>query len=609
MPNSERGTCRAAILTRIEAHLSVIRNLESERNTLLCFNILSDELLVNIFSCLELGPSELELASAASMGFLRQDDAVPPWLLVSQVCVRWRRVAFASLELNRCIDMKHDMRWTTQMIERASVQPGFGLSVRLARAPWSATRLFATVLQNHHQKIEHIELTCGASQVEIFHRFFTASPRTGPEREREQDTQIDTNSDASNGGNGYRFDVLKRLDLRGPQSTLYSLPATLPAFIIPSLKQLYLHNVVLGPQFPPDLLGQLSILDLTHDLGSKLPLKILLEHMAHARLIERLALCLTVPVTGKWDYEDIIGVGVISFRSLRTLELEAPGEYLSQLLGAIHAPVARVIELRSTAWINEEERVTPLLEDQLSEASGSGVQGVHIVRLAGQVWDIMCAFHARYMFLGHMSILNTPHVARVDWTSANGARLSLVTDHPLGPITMRHIQAIHGALDEAIVTLHVASEPVPQPTSGIVAARNQPMVGVGRLPSMKGLVSLSLAYQDGAAFLAWMASESGIGAVPFPKLRKLSIHEIRYSSLMDDLGQWIEDITELGVVEFRELVVTGYGGRENESCVQGKNSDEILGVLISLLEMYVNAKDGRRMEFMWEWKVVEEWNT
>jgi hypothetical protein len=609
MPNSERGTCRAAILIRIEAHLSVIRSLESERNTLLYFNILSDELLVNIFSCLELGTSELELSNAASMGFLRPDDAVPSWLLVSQVCVRWRRVAFASLELNRCIDMKHDMRWTMQMIERASVQPGFGLSVRLARAPWSATRLFATVLQTHHQKIEQIELTCGASQVEIFHRFFAANPRTGLEREWEQDTQIDTNCDASSGENGYRLNVLKQLDLRGPQSTLYSLTATLSASILRSLKQLYLYNIVLGPQFPLDLLGQLSMLNLTYDLGSKFPLKISLECIAHARLLERLALRLTVLETGKWDYEDIIGVGVISFRSLRTLELEAPGEYLSQLLDVIHAPVARVIELRSTAWTIEEERVAPLLADQLSGGSESGVHGVHIVRLAGQVWDIMCAFHAQYMFLGHMSILNTPHVARVDWTSANGARLSLVTDHPLGPITMRRIQAIHGALDEAIVTLHVGSEPEPQPPSGTVAARNQPMVGVGRLPSMKALVSLSLAYQDGAAFLAWMASESGIGAVPFPKLRKLSIHEIRYSSLMDDLGQWIEDITELGVVEFRELVVTGYGGYDNESCVQRKNSDEILGVLISLLEMYVNAKDGRRMKFMWEWRVVEEWNT
>jgi hypothetical protein len=478
--------------------------------------------------------------------------------------------------------MTYSTQWTTQIIRRASASPGLGFFARLARSSPSAIRRFTTILQNHHHTIEQIELACGSASEDILTNFFIAVG-TGPRAEVLEDTSAHNNQHPPTykNENTFRFDILNQLDFRGQRGTLYTLAGKLATPLFPSLRHLYLYNVVLGSQFPPGLLGQLSKLDLTYDLTHVgiLSIECMLKHMKNASLVEHLALRLTANGTGALPDEDITNVGVVAFPSLRVLELEAPGRRMGKLLGVIYAPVARVIELKSDAWANAEG--LPNARAEVYGLTGFNSEDFR-PGLATQVWHCLCAFHDRGMFLGHMTVLNGQAVARVDWTSANGARLSLLTDHPRSPITVQHTQALHGALDEAVTFLQLTC--APRYPKMLQPARTNPTSGW--IPSLNALLSLSLAYDDGAAFLASMASESGAGVVALPRLRKLSVHGMRYSSLANDLVDWIEDRSKLGGAEFRELVITGYDDAEDHW--SGLSSNELTGVLIALLESYVD---------------------
>jgi hypothetical protein len=210
---------------------------------------------------------------------------------------------------------------------------------------------FTTLLQQHCDKIEQIEMACGSAQHDVLAKFLIA---TGTELTSTSKLQGRL---ADDGGEqptytATRFDALTHLDLRRVQATLYFLPAKLAPLALRNLRHLHIHNIVLGTKFPPELLRLLTSLDLRYDIaqGSGLSLKTLLALMAHASSIERLVLRLALYGVGAWPDEDLGKLGAIAFRSLRVLELEAPSRLLSKLLGVINIPMARIIELKSEAW-------------------------------------------------------------------------------------------------------------------------------------------------------------------------------------------------------------------------------------------------------------------
>jgi hypothetical protein len=420
--NTEANARRTRIAAEIATHhRAALRSLEIEHNALVPFNLVPNEILSYIFSLIASGPTKLKLAAATRTGLLGRDGSVlPPWLRASQVCVRWRKVALGAAVLNRRIDMKYSTQWAEDTIKRASAdetESSLGFFARLARTSSSAIRRFTTVLQHHHERMEQIELACGAAQEEILAGFFTEAAM-GSTSHSTSLAEAPIHPDPPLSPHHihedlFRFDILNRLDLRGPRGAFYSLPAKLATPVLPSLRHLYLYNVVLNSHFPSELLGQLSTLDLTYDVAhvGTLSLKSLVKHMAHASLVERLALRLAASGSSALLEEDL--GGAISLHCLRVLELEAPGRHLCKLLDVIYAPGARVIELRSEGWVIPEEfaqlphrrrdvhgpRVTKLTSSSGTRTNtntrSSSSSGDAQRSLAAQVWDRICAFHDR----------------------------------------------------------------------------------------------------------------------------------------------------------------------------------------------------------------------
>jgi hypothetical protein len=656
MNYEERRARRAAIDAEIATHRTAIRSLEFERNTFVSLNLLPNEILSYILSLIASGPTKLKLAAATRTGLLGRDGSVlPPWLWASQVCVRWREVALGAAVLNRRINMAYSTQWTGETIKRASVdetESSLGFFARLARASSSAIRRFTTVLQHHHERMEQLELACGAAQDEILAGFFTEAAM-GSTSHSTSLAEALIHSDIPLSPHHihedlFRFDILNRLDLRGPRGAFYSLPAKLATPVLPSLRHLYLYNVVLNSHFPSELLGQLSTLDLTYDVAhvGTLSLKSLVKHMAHASLVERLALRLAASGSSARVEEDL--GGAISLHCLRVLELEAPGRHLCKLLDVIYAPGARVIELRSEAWAVAEELAQVMhswgdvygsgstvsisgLGTTSGNGSGTGSSGYGQRNLAAQVWEALCTFSDRGVLLGRLNILNTLAVSRADWSSSTleGARVSLITNNPRKPIKMRHIQAMlpEGKLDEVVTSAQIGCAPG---YGTVMLSGADQERGWGGLATFNNLLSLSLAYEDGEVFLALMAigSRAQANGMPLPKLQKLSLHGMAYSALATDLTSWIEDRTSdtgessdrTSAAEFRELVITGYDDAEDmeaddEFGLPVDAGEVVKGLLTALLEEYIDAGSGggegkqrRRMKFVWEWEVVRQWN-
>jgi hypothetical protein len=197
-----------------------------------------------------------------------------------------------------------------------------------------------------------------------------------------------------------------------------------------------------------------------------------------------------------------------------------------------------------------------------------------------------------------MSIHNTKATAHVHWASANGARLSLIMPYPVEPVTTQHIQAMlpKGALKHAVTPIKISHGPA-HPTWFDARKVVQKW---GTLPSLDVLVNLSLSHGSGATLLALIASEHKADALP--RLRKLCLHGMRYSSLANDLFSWIQYRTELRGREFRELVITGCDRSEDVKI--GLEGEDIQGILTALLDMY--AERGRQMTYVWDWQVVRK---